>query len=379
MTFCSKRRSNRRAVSCCGLVGLLAFVGGCRQDMQNQPKIIPQRGATLFADGRSVRPQVYGTVARSQGEANTYRLTGMIDGKEGDGLPIPLTASTLLRGQERFNIFCAPCHSRVGNGKGMIVERGYYPATSFHSTRLRDAPLGHFFAVITNGYGAMPNYATELTPEDRWAVVAYIRALQLSQSAELKDIAPGQQAQDLDKTAAAEGFNSGFLDPWMPKVRAAPSPPVLATSVPPPGSPSSAAAVNAPKSAGAGKPPVSSNLAKEGGTSPSTVLAPGSLSIHNATSVPPVNAIPDLASTTHSVSSGKLLYIHKCAVCHQASRAGLPPTIPGLIGIVQKVGEGRIRTVVIEGIPTGKPPMPASTDLSKDDLDFLIAYLKTGN
>jgi len=385
MTSSSVRRHHRHTVLCCGLASLLLSVVGCRQDMQNQPKMHSQRGATLFADGRSVRPQVYGTVARSQGDTNTYRLTGLIDGKEGDGFPIPLTADTLLRGQEQFNIFCAPCHSRVGNGKGRIVERGYYAAASFHSTRLRDAPLGHFFYVITNGYGAMPNYAAELTPEDRWAVVAYIRALQLSQSAESKDVAPGQRAEDLDQLAVSKGFNPGFLDTWMPKVHANTALPasVSVSNIPPPASPSSSPAVNAPaqnalKLADASKQPLSSNLAKDKGASSSTTLAQGNPSVDKGPSAPP-KTTPDLASTAASVSSGKLLYAHKCALCHQASRAGIPPNIPALTGIVQKAGEGRVRSVITDGVPTGKPPMPAFTDLSKSDIDSLIAYLKTSN
>jgi hypothetical protein len=139
-------------------------LAGCRQDMQDQPKFYPQRGTTLFADGRSVRPQVENTVGRDQLHEDSYFYTGLQDGKEGDGLPIPLTAATMQRGQERFNIYCTPCHSRVGNGDGMIVQRGYRPAGNFHTDRLRSAPLGHFFAVMTNGYGAMPDYSAQLSP-----------------------------------------------------------------------------------------------------------------------------------------------------------------------------------------------------------------------
>ena len=117
-------------------------LAGCRQDMQDQPKFYPQRGTTLFADGRSVRPQVENTVGRDQLHEDSYFYTGLQDGKEGDGLPIPLTAATMQRGQERFNIYCTPCHSRVGNGDGMIVQRGYRPAGNFHTDRLRVAPLG---------------------------------------------------------------------------------------------------------------------------------------------------------------------------------------------------------------------------------------------
>ena len=168
--------------------GATLVMAGCRQDMHDQPKYVPQRGTTFYADGRSARPQVANTVARSQGDQNSYFYTGLVNGKEADGLPIELTAETMQRGQERYNIYCTPCHSRVGNGAGMIVQRGYRPAGNFHTDRLRNAPLGHFFAVITNGYGAMPDYAAQITPQDRWAIAAYIRALQLSQNASVNDV-----------------------------------------------------------------------------------------------------------------------------------------------------------------------------------------------
>jgi mono/diheme cytochrome c family protein len=163
-----------KAIAVAAMTAALALAG-CRQDMHNQPKFVPQRGTTFYADGRSVRPQVENTVGRDQLHENAYFYTGLQGGKEGDGLPIALTEATLERGQERYNIYCTPCHSRVGNGNGMIVQRGYKPAGNFHTDRLRAAPLGHFFSVMTNGYGAMPDYAAQLTPEDRWAVAAYIR------------------------------------------------------------------------------------------------------------------------------------------------------------------------------------------------------------
>ena len=203
-----------RIAALAGSLPLLLLVSGCRQDMQNQPKFFPQRGTTFYADGRSVRPQVEHTVARNQMEENTYFYTGIENGKEGDGLPIPLNAATLERGQERYNIYCTPCHSRVGNGEGMIVQRGYRPAGDFHTDRLRNAPLGHFFAVMTNGYGAMPDYAAQLAPADRWAVAAYIRALQLSQNATRNDIPAGAQVEDLHEIARDLGMPAGFADPW---------------------------------------------------------------------------------------------------------------------------------------------------------------------
>jgi mono/diheme cytochrome c family protein len=203
-----------RAVAAIGSMAAMLVLAGCRQDMHNQPKFVPQRGTTFFTDGRSARPQVENTVARNQMHEDEYFYTGIQDGKEGDGLPIPLNTATMERGQERYNIYCTPCHSRVGNGVGMIVQRGYRPAGNFHTDRLRNAPLGHFFSVMTNGYGAMPDYSAQLTPEDRWAVAAYIRALQLSQNAKPSDEAAGAQVKDLHAIAKDAGMPVGFADPW---------------------------------------------------------------------------------------------------------------------------------------------------------------------
>lgn len=190
------------------------LLAGCRQDMQDQPRMFPQRSTPMFADGRSVRPQVQGTVAREQGDAGSYFLTGMVNGKEGDGLPLPVNVALLQRGEERFNIYCAACHSRVGNGGGIIVQRGYRPAGNFHTDRLRTAPLGHFFNVMTNGYGAMPDYAAQVTPEDRWAIAAYIRALQLSQHATTGDVKPGEKLEKLSEVAQREGLPADFASEW---------------------------------------------------------------------------------------------------------------------------------------------------------------------
>lgn len=197
-----------------GAMALVLVLAGCRQDMHNQPKFVPQRGTTFFADGRSARPQVENTVARDQLHEDAYFYTGLIDGKEGDGLPLPLTEATMQRGQERYNLYCTPCHSRVGNGNGMIVQRGYKPAGNFHTDRLRNAPLGHFFQVMTNGYGAMPDYSAQLTPEDRWAVAAYVRALQLSQNAKASDVPSGAHVEELHAIAKDQGMQPGFADPW---------------------------------------------------------------------------------------------------------------------------------------------------------------------
>jgi hypothetical protein len=191
------------------------MLAGCRQDMQDQPKFFPQRGTSFYADGRSVRPQVENTVARGQLHEDAYFYTGLVNGKEGDGLPFPVTLQVLARGEERFNVYCTPCHSRVGNGAGMIVQRGYAPAGNFHTARLETAPLGHFFNVMTSGYGAMPDYASQLTPADRWAVVAYIKALQLSQHAMRADVASGAQVQTLEDIAKSEGLSADVAEEWV--------------------------------------------------------------------------------------------------------------------------------------------------------------------
>ena len=203
-----------RRISVFGAAACTLLLAGCRQDMQDQPKFFPQRGTSFYADGRSVRPQVEGTIARGQLHEDSYFYTGLISGKEGDALPFPVTMEVLERGQERFNTYCTPCHSRVGNGGGMIVQRGYRPAGDFHTDRLRSAPLGHFFNVMTNGYGAMPDYAAQLTPADRWAVAAYIRALQLSQNAKQSDVPEGVNVKKLSDIAKEEGMPESFAGAW---------------------------------------------------------------------------------------------------------------------------------------------------------------------
>jgi hypothetical protein len=190
------------------------FVLGCRQDMHDQPKFFPQRGTDFYADGRSVRPQVANTVARNQLHENSYFYTGLVNEKEGDGMPFPVTMEVLKRGQERYNVYCTPCHSRVGNGVGMIVQRGYSKAGNFNTTRLETAPLGHFFYVMSNGYGSMPDYSAQVTPADRWAIVAYIKALQLSQKATQADVPSGVNVESLSTIAEHEGLPASFAAEW---------------------------------------------------------------------------------------------------------------------------------------------------------------------
>ena len=152
------------------------------------------RESDFYTDLRSARPPVEGTVARGQLREDTYLYTGKIGDNPGDYMPFPVTAEVLARGQQRYNIYCAPCHSRVGDGNGVIPSRGFpRKPPSYHTERLRKAPLGYFFDVITNGFGAMPDYASQIPPRDRWAIVAYIRALQLSQDATAADVPAGQK------------------------------------------------------------------------------------------------------------------------------------------------------------------------------------------
>jgi mono/diheme cytochrome c family protein len=183
---------NLRNISPLGLL-LLLTMAACRQDMQDQPRFKPLAENNFYSDLRSARPPVEGTVARGQLHEDAYLYTGKVGNNPGDYLPFPVTSDVLARGRQRFNIYCAPCHSRTGDGNGMIVQRGLRTPPSYHTERLRKAPLGYFFDVMTNGFGAMPDYASQIPPRDRWCIVAYIRALQLSQEATMTDVPQGQK------------------------------------------------------------------------------------------------------------------------------------------------------------------------------------------
>jgi cytochrome c553 len=172
----------RRAIFSSVLI-LAAGATACRNDMHNQPRYKPLAPTSFFADGRSERPSIEDTVARGQLHLDQARYTGKENGKDVTYFPIQITRADVLRGQERFNIYCSPCHGRLGNGRGMIVLRGLRQPPSYHDPRLIDAPVGHFFDVITNGYGAMYSYASRVAVDDRWRIAAYIRALQVSQNA----------------------------------------------------------------------------------------------------------------------------------------------------------------------------------------------------
>jgi hypothetical protein len=175
-------------------VVVMALLSSCRIDMHVQPKQNPLSRSDFYPDQRSARPLIEGTVARGQLQADQYFYTGKIGSNPGDYMPFPVTKQVLERGRERYDIFCAPCHSRLGDGEGFVTSRGFSRRPpSYHIPRLEKAPLGYFFDVMTNGFGVMPDYASQIPPDDRWKIVAYIRALQLSQNATVSDVPPGQK------------------------------------------------------------------------------------------------------------------------------------------------------------------------------------------
>jgi mono/diheme cytochrome c family protein len=175
------------------LLALIFVTAGCRIDMHIQPYYRPLAKSDFFTDGRSARNPVEGTVARGDLRDDTYLYTGKINGNPGDYMPFPVTAEVLERGRGRFNVYCTPCHGRVGDGNGFIPSRGLRRPPSYHIDRLRKVPLGYFFDVMTNGFGVMPDYSAQINPRDRWAIAAYVRALQLSQNATSAEVPAGQK------------------------------------------------------------------------------------------------------------------------------------------------------------------------------------------
>ena len=188
---------------------LLLIVAGCvslaacRQDMHDAPRYEPLEASTFFADGRGSRMLVANTVARGLLREDDHLYRGKIDGELTDIFPMPVTAEVMARGQERFNVFCSPCHGRTGQGNGMVVQRGFRAPPSYHEARLRDAPVGYFFDVMTHGFGAMSDYSAQVPVADRWAIAAYIRALQRSQRATIDDV-PAERRAELDAPAPQE-------------------------------------------------------------------------------------------------------------------------------------------------------------------------------
>jgi len=190
----SKNLVRPKSFSAVAIFLTIGLCAGCRLDMHVQPRENPLSRSDFYADQRSARPLVEGTIARGQLHADSYFYTGKIGDNPGDVMPFPVTKEVLERGRERFDIYCAPCHSRIGDGNGFVPSRGFSRMPpSYHIPRLQKAPLGYFFDVMTNGFGIMPDYASQVSPEDRWKIVAYIRALQLSQNATMNDVPSGQK------------------------------------------------------------------------------------------------------------------------------------------------------------------------------------------
>ena len=211
----------RLNTSCVLIIPLLVFTtAGCDMlDMYDEPRFEPLEASTFFDDGTSARPLVAGTVARGDLREDEAFYSGKVDGKYVTELPLDLNRALLVRGQERFNIYCSPCHGRVGDGNGMIVQRGFRRPPSFVSSdRLLNSPVGHFYDVISHGFGAMPSYASRVEPHDRWAIVAYIRALQRSQNGTFDDVptdlrdeiaeSEAVQEQEREKRGAAERLDT---------------------------------------------------------------------------------------------------------------------------------------------------------------------------
>ena len=176
---------------------------GCRQDMHDAPRYDPLDESVVWRNGMSAQQLVQGTVARGHLNDDVLLNEGKIDGQPAAVFPFAITKAELDRGQERYNVYCAPCHDRTGTGNGMVVQRGYRQAASFHIDRLRNIPHGYIFDVITNGFGVMPDYRGQIPPDDRWRIVAYIRALQLSRHATTADV-PAAELSTLDQPAAAK-------------------------------------------------------------------------------------------------------------------------------------------------------------------------------
>ena len=178
----------RAAVTACILV--MCFCVGCRRDMQDQPRTKPLRASRFFPDSRSARPIPRGAIARDELNDTDVMHTGLGNGAFTTNFPMHITRQVLERGQQRYNIFCTPCHGFLGNGNGMIARRGFKWPANLHTDRLRNAPPGYLFQVVSNGYGAMPAYRDQISPQDRWDILAYIHALQLSRNATLADVPP---------------------------------------------------------------------------------------------------------------------------------------------------------------------------------------------
>lgn len=188
----ARKSDSARAATGVAMV-LCLWLTACQQEMAVQPRYEPLEKSDFFDDQRSARPLVEGTVARGLLREDDHLYRGLVDGKPAETFPFPIDQRALRRGQERFNIYCSPCHDRTGTGQGMIVRRGFRAPPSFHSDRLRQTEPGMFFQHITKGLGVMPDYAQQISPEDRWAIIAYIRALQLSQNVQVSELSEAER------------------------------------------------------------------------------------------------------------------------------------------------------------------------------------------
>jgi mono/diheme cytochrome c family protein len=185
----------RRPQFACLILALLVSLAGCRRDMQDQPRYKPLRASRFFPDSRSARPVPRGAIARDERNDLDLIHTGLQNGTFASQFPMKITKPVLQRGQERYNIFCTPCHGFLGDGQGMIARRGFKWPANLHTDRLRNAPPGYLFQVVSNGYGAMPAYRDQIAPNDRWDILAYLRALQLSRNAALGDVPSDARSQ----------------------------------------------------------------------------------------------------------------------------------------------------------------------------------------
>jgi mono/diheme cytochrome c family protein len=209
---------------------LACFVAACRQDMHDAPRYEPLEASSFFTDGHSARPVVANTVARGQLRDDEHLYTGKVGGELATEFPMPVTADVMARGQERFNVFCAPCHGRTGDGTGMIVQRGFRQPPSYYQDRLVNAPVGYLYDVMTNGFGAMQDYSAQVPVADRWAIAAYIRALQLSRRGRVDDV-PADRREELESsplTPAPPPPPAGSATPGAPGPGSGPAPPSAA-------------------------------------------------------------------------------------------------------------------------------------------------------
>ncbi|RUA16496.1 MAG: cytochrome c [Clostridia bacterium] len=192
-------KHTKRTLQKMGLIGaillLALLLSSCTMDMKKQPHYESYEASAFFVDGSSARPLVADTVPHGQARLDDMLYTGMVDGSYAEEFPFPITKEDIQRGHERYDIYCAPCHGMTGAGDGMIVQRGFKQPPSLNQDRLRDAAPGYFYYAIDNGFGAMPSYANRIPVRDRWLIIAYIRALQLSQHASVSDLPQADQAK----------------------------------------------------------------------------------------------------------------------------------------------------------------------------------------